>query len=117
MEITQRLDDLEKRQCKHQSYLQSLDKSITALCADVAKLKMQLAGYEHLNPLNYEHPDCWTPVTVPVSAIKETFAIHAWLRETAPGRYDVCNNWVGITVFFEQRADAVAFKLRWAGAQ
>lgn len=47
----------------------------------------------------------------------EALSLMKWLRETMPNRYDVIQMYDRLTIAFDEKSDAVMFKLAWGGSK
>jgi hypothetical protein len=65
-----------------------------------------------------EHPDDWLRIETRMLSDAEIFEVNEWLRQMALGRYDIngaSRPHPHMVVFFEEKRDAVWFKLTWGG--
>ncbi len=64
------------------------------------------------------HPEHWHRIETRSLTSVEVFEVNAWLREMALARYDIRGAerpFPHMIVFFEEKRDAVWFKLTWGG--
>lgn len=64
------------------------------------------------------HPEKWHRIETRFLTSAEVFEVNGWLRKMALGRYDIRGAerpFPHIIVFFEEKRDAVWFKLTWGG--